>query len=234
MSLYSISDLHLPCDDSKKMDVFGENWENHFEKIKENWYSVVKADDIVLLPGDLSWAMSLGDALPHLGIISELPGRKVILRGNHDYWWTSLSKVRNSLSNETYAIQNDSICLGDYIICGTRGWIMPGDPGFNEDKDRQIYDRELIRLGLTLESARKLMQRGRKIIVMMHFPPAYPKRCETGFTKLIGESGASAVVYGHLHGSQYSIDKYPVLKSENIPYYLVSCDANDFKLRLID
>ena len=231
MSLFAISDLHLPCDDSKKMDVFGDNWKDHFDKIKDNWYKVVKPDDIVLLPGDLSWAMSLDDALPHLKMISDLPGRKVILRGNHDYWWTSLTKVRNAVTNGTYVIQNDSICLGDYVICGTRGWIMPGDPSFDEDKDRQIYDRELIRLQLTLDSAGKDLKEGRKLIVMMHFPPAYPNGKDTGFTKLISDSGASAVVYGHLHGKQYSIDKYPVLLLSDIPYYLVSCDANDFKLK---
>lgn len=233
MSLFAISDLHLPCDESKRMDVFGENWKDHFEKIKASWYKSVNQDDIVLIPGDLSWAMSIEDAVPHLKMISDLPGKKVLLRGNHDYWWTSLTKVRSAVSGDTYVIQNNSVCLGEYIICGTRGWIMPGDPNFDEDKDRQIYERELIRLGLTLKSAEKLLEKRRKLIVMMHFPPAYPNGKCTGFSNLIADSGASAVVYGHLHGKQYNSDKYPKFTFDGIPYYLVSCDTNDFKLKKI-
>ena len=122
------------------MDVFGSHWENHFERIRTSWLESAGADDIVLLPGDLSWAMRLEDAQEHLGQIGALPGRKVILRGNHDYWWSAIGKVRAALPEGMYAVQNDALLLDGALICGSRGWLLPGADCSADDK--KIFERE--------------------------------------------------------------------------------------------
>ena len=125
MNIYAIGDLHLSGASPKPMDIFGDHWADHWVKIKENWHSLVKADDIVLIPGDLSWAMRPEEAATDISEICALPGRKVLIKGNHDYWWGSIVKVRSMLTNYTYALQNDSIVFDDFVIAGTRGWDMP-------------------------------------------------------------------------------------------------------------
>ena len=125
MAIYAIADLHLPGGDIKPMDVFGAHWAGHFEKISEDWRARVKPEDVVLLPGDISWAMALTDARQDLEAIGALPGSKVLLRGNHDYWWSGIGRVRDILPPDMYAVQNDCLCLNDTLICGTRGWLLP-------------------------------------------------------------------------------------------------------------
>ena len=233
MKIFAISDLHLAHNEEKKMDIFGKYWLNHFDKIVEDWQLKVSVDDIVLLPGDLSWAMTMDDAAPHLKSICELPGNKVLLRGNHDYWWSSLTKVRTLLFNNTYAVQNDSVCIGDAVICGSRGWILPCDKTFDEEKDRSIFDREKQRLRLSLKSAEKLISQCKRLIVMTHFPPLYPKMDSTDFSKIIEEYPVDTVVFGHLHGMNISKKDFNVFVKNGISYSLVSCDFLDFKLRQI-
>ena len=124
MAVYAISDLHLPAR-QKPMDIFGVHWENHFERIAQDWRARVRADDVVLLPGDLSWAMRLDEALEDIGRVGELPGRKLILRGNHDYWWNAIGRVRRALPEGMYAIQNDVLALDGTLFAGSRGWTIP-------------------------------------------------------------------------------------------------------------
>ena len=125
MSVFAIGDLHLPGHAEKPMDVFGSHWDRHFETISENWRAKITHEDIVLIPGDISWAMQLSDAADDLAASGELPGTKLLLRGNHDYWWSSLSKLRAALPKSMHVIQNDAMLLDGRVFCGTRGWTFP-------------------------------------------------------------------------------------------------------------
>ena len=144
MAVYAIADLHLPAR-QKPMDVFGEHWRDHFRRISEDWLARVAPDDLVLLPGDLSWAMRLEEAVEDLNSIAALPGTKLLLRGNHDYWWSSIGRVRRVLGEGMFALQNDSVLIGGRLYAGSRGWTLPG-PDCTDD-DRRIYARERLRLG---------------------------------------------------------------------------------------
>jgi len=225
LSIFAIADLHLPGGDIKPMDIFGAHWADHFERISQDWRSRVKDDDIVLLPGDISWAMSLPDAIPDLKAIGELPGKKVLLRGNHDYWWSSISRVRDALPENMYAVQNDCVCIDDTVICGTRGWNLPGEQTTADDM--KIYQRELLRLNMTLTQARR-MAADRPIVCMMHFPPLTEAVRDSGFVELLQQFGISDVVYGHLHGAGLKT----AFKGEyrGIRFHLVSCDGLGFRL----
>ena len=208
------------------MDIFGPGWEGHPEAFFEGWREVVGDDDLVLVPGDLSWALRLEDALLDLNDIGELPGRKVILRGNHDYWWPSISKLRANLPEGMFAIQNDALRFGDLVVCGTRGWVTPGSHEFSE-QDEKIYLRELERLRLSLQAARKLG--GEKLIVMLHFPPANPRRESSGFTELLLEEKPDVLVFGHVHGDpDYREPELP-----GIDTHFVAADALGFRPRLL-
>ena len=167
MALYAISDLHLALNVHKPMDIFGERWLNHDEKIKENWIRKITDEDTVLIAGDISWSMKAEDSKADLDWIDSLPGKKIISKGNHDYWWSSISKLNAMYENMKF-IQNNFYTYNDYAICGTRGWVSPDSEKFTE-KDAKIYAREAIRLRLSLESAKKLGYS--KIIVMIHYPP---------------------------------------------------------------
>ncbi|MHB1314412.1 MAG: metallophosphoesterase [Christensenellales bacterium] len=228
MKLFAISDLHLSNGGEKNMDVFGEHWSNHWGKIKSSWMQTVGEEDIVLIPGDISWAMKLEEALGELNAVGMLPGHKVILKGNHDYWWSSLHKLRSVLPEGMYALQNDSITLGDTVICGSRGWSCPGDAAFSSE-DNKIYLREAQRLRMSLDSAKNA--EGKKLIVMMHFPPFYEKGRESLFTETLKEYGVSHAVYGHLHGRSLKNVSEGVI--DGITYYCVSCDYLNFSVRQI-
>ena len=152
MKVYAISDLHLSLNGEKPMDIFGAGWGNYLEKIKSDWNSKVKCDDIVLISGDISWAMKLEDALNDISFLETLNGIKILIRGNHDYWWQGISRIREKLPKNVYALQNDSLKIGEYVFCGSRGWAVEGSPDFKE-QDRVIYLREVERFKLALNSA---------------------------------------------------------------------------------
>ena len=190
MSIYALSDLHLSFALDKPMNVFGELWDEHFIKIEKNWNKKVKKDDLVLIAGDISWALKLNEALPDLEFIHNLNGRKVLIKGNHDYWWPSISKL-NSLYDDMYFIQNTSYFYEGFTICGTRGWINIDE---KEEKDAKIYNRELIRLKLSLESAKDY-----KKIVMMHYPPVTKISKAQEFLNVLKEYNVEKVIYGHIH-----------------------------------
>ncbi len=225
MRVFAIADPHLSKARPKPMDIFGGNWQGHPEVFFERWREVVEDDDIVLIPGDISWAMRLEEALLDLTDIAALPGKKVILRGNHDYWWAGVSKVRKSLPERMYAVQNDALCLDDVVIAGTRGWICPGTYDFTED-DQKIYTREVERLKLSLESARKL--KGDKFVVMLHFPPTNVRLEPSGFTELILKAKPDALVFGHIHGEKVTLPKLG-----ETAVHFVAADALGFGPKLI-
>ena len=155
MKIFAVADLHLPGGTNKTMDVFGKQWEGHFDRIRASWTEQVGEDDTVLLPGDLSWAMQMKDALEDLAEVGRLPGRKILLRGNHDYWWGSVTRLREALPKNMFALQNDALRLGDTVFCGSRGWTHPAGDGREDAENRRIYERELIRLEMSLEAGEK-------------------------------------------------------------------------------
>ncbi len=228
MSVFAISDLHLSINNPKPMNIFGPVWDNYLQTIENDWAEKVKDDDIVLLSGDLSWAMRLEDAVSDIGYIGALKGRKVIIRGNHDYWWKSISAVRAKLPEGTYAVQNDAVKIDNNVICGSRLWMTPEIGKAQSAEDKTIYDRELLRLAMSLENAKKLMTEGDRLFVMVHYPPFNSTFSSTVFTDKIAEYSPDAVIYGHLHGFASRVCRRMVLGG--VPYYLTSCDLVGNKL----
>lgn len=227
MKLYAISDLHLPGGDNKPMDVFGDHWTDHFARIAQDWRSRVKPEDAVLIAGDISWAMQLQDAAEDLRAIGELPGRKLIIKGNHEYWWSTLKQVRAALPEGMEAIQHTAVDLGPAVVCGTRGWMFPTAEDALSAEDQKVLDRELIRLELALQAALKLAGE-RPIVVMLHYPPLYDQQRDTPFTRLIAKYPVHTVVYGHLHGQ--AIHAGFTGLHEDVRYMLTSCDSLRFAL----
>ena len=225
MAVYAIADLHLPAQ-QKPMDVFGEHWKDHFQRISEDWISRVTPDDVVLLPGDLSWAMHLEEALEDLRAIGRLPGTKLLLRGNHDYWWSSIGRVRRHLAEGMFALQNDSMLIGGRLYAGSRGWMLPG-PELSEE-DLRIYNRERLRLEMSLNHARRLDGEA-PITVMMHHPPLTDE--SPGFSDILEAYGVEDCVYGHLHGASI----YGAVRGlrGTVRYHQVSCDGLGFRLYLL-
>ena len=222
MAVYAIADLHLPAK-QKPMDIFGDHWKDHFQRICVDWCARVTDGDVVLLPGDLSWAMHLEEALDDMAAIGALPGTKVLLRGNHDYWWSSIGRVRRALPEGMYALQNDSLLLDGRLYAGTRGWMLPGSE-LDEDGLR-IYNRERLRLEMSLKHARN-RDATAPITAMLHYPPLTED--EPGFSDILEAYGVSDCVYGHLHGSAI----YGAVRGERrgVRYHQVSCDGLGFKL----
>ena len=227
MKVFAISDLHLSINNSKPMDIFGPVWEGYLDKIFAEWKEKVGENDIVLLAGDLSWAMKMEEVESDIDLLASLPGKKVIIKGNHDYWWKSISALRNNLPFGFYAIQNDAIRFDGVVVCGTRGW-KGVEKNINlSAEDQKIFDREVIRLELTLQSAQKMMQEGDRLICMMHYPPLSFARDESAFTQLLEKYNVDQVVFGHLHG--YKNLETHFFKN-NIEYFLTSCDQVDNSL----
>ncbi|ATD57909.1 metallophosphoesterase [Clostridium chauvoei] len=227
MALYAISDLHLAFTTDKPMDIFGERWYQHDEKIKKNWMEKVKEEDLVLIAGDISWSMKAEDSKVDLDFIDSLPGKKIISKGNHDYWWQGITKL-NKMYENTKFLQNNFYTYKDYAICGSRAWICPGTDRFTE-KDRKIYERELIRLRLSLDSAKNSGYN--KFIVMIHYPPTNEKHEDSAFTELFKEYGVEKVIYGHLHGP--SLRNVINGERDGIEYIMTSCDYINFDPKLI-
>lgn len=227
MKIYSISDLHLDINNTKPMDIFGPVWHDYLDKIVIDWRERVTDEDVVILAGDYSWAMKLEDVVPDFDFLRNLPGKKIIIRGNHDYWWSSVSRVREKLPPNTYALQNDAIKIGEYIFCGNRGWIIP-EGKYDTAENRKIYARELIRLELSLQSAKKLQTADEKIVFITHYPPFNKNIEPSEYTRLIEQYGVSFVVFGHLHG--YVNPKMYFNDINGVKYYLTSCDALKNKL----
>ena len=229
MKLFAISDLHLSGLVQKPMDLFGPEWEGHFEKIKADWEKKVTDEDVVLIGGDTSWGMKLEEGLFDVNTISPLKGRKVFVRGNHDYWWSGISRVREG-SPENIFLQNDCVKIGKYVIAGSRGWTSPGSADFTEH-DMTLYLREAERFRLAFKEVEKIRKEGDELIVLMHYPPTNVKKEETLFTQLFEAQGVKKVIFGHLHGAGYFPLKF---EKSGIEYYLTSCDKLHFSLVEID
>lgn len=231
MKIFAISDLHISTNTNKPMDIFGGNWIGYMDKIRTDWMEKVTDEDLVLIGGDISWAMNIEDAKKDILSLANLKGKKVLIKGNHDYWWSGIGKVRDILPENFYALQNDSIRFDGVVICGSRCWSVPGSPDFDE-QDKKLYLREIERLKLSFKSTEKIKQEGDKLIALIHYPPFNVKREDTEFTKIFEEYGVDSVIYGHLHGKSVRSDKLVV--KNGVKYYLTSCDQVDNKLTEIE
>lgn len=224
--IYAIGDLHFDYSKKKPMDVFGEKWADHENNIINKWKSLIKEDDLVLLPGDISWALKLNEAKEDLARIDILPGKKVILKGNHDYWWSSLSKLNSLPFKSMFFLQNNSYIFEKYGIAGTRGWISKDNDDFNED-DEKVFSRELLRLRMSLESIRDVKRK----IAIIHYPPFNMDLSPNEFVEIMMEFGVETCLYGHLHseGHKFAVEG----NIDGIDFHCVASDYIDFKPKLI-
>lgn len=221
--IYALADLHLDYTKNKSMDVFGDNWINYEQKIFDNWQKIISDKDTVLIAGDISWAMKEKEAFNDLKRIDKLKGRKILLKGNHDYWWQSLNKI-NQLGLKTISfLQNNSFEVEGYSICGTRGRMREGNN--SDEHDKKIFRREILRLRNSLESARL-----DKKIVMLHYPPIDFGEFNE-FFDILKQYQVSDLVYGHLHGSGHKLILEGVFEGINVK--CVSGDYVDFKAQRI-
>lgn len=237
MSIYAIGDLHLSLNKEKPMDIFGGNWKNHEQKIKENWKNTVQDNDLVILPGDFSWEMHLKDMYNDFAYLNELPGKKLLLKGNHDYWWTTLAKMREFLQESKFEnidfLYNNSYLFEDKIIAGTRGWALND----TENSDKMNH-REEERLKLSLQSGVDNFG-DKEIICIMHYPPIIEENKNdannqsknlkvSNYVQIMKEYNVKTCLYGHLHGESHKEAFEGII--EGINFKLVSSDYLDFKL----
>ena len=236
MSLYVISDLHLSTNENtgKSMEVFGPRWQNYIERLERNWRAVITNDDVVVIPGDISWAMTMEEALPDLKFIDSLPGRKIIGKGNHDFWWSTVSKMRkffeeNSI-NSIDILYNNALETEDFIICGSRGWFndesRQNTVGNTEPDYEKIVKREAMRLKMSLEEGVKLKgESDKELIVFLHFPPVYADFICREIIDVLHEYGIKNCFYGHVHGN-YFMPR--TLEFEKIDFIMTASDFLSF------
>ena len=231
MSVYIIGDLHLSFKNPKPMDIFGDNWEEHEEKIKKNWNKVVKEKDTVFLLGDFSWATYLEDAKPDFEFIDNLPGKKVLLKGNHDYYWTTITAMKKYLKENNFEnidfLFNNSYKIDKKVFVGARGWNFS-----NEELDKKIIKREIHRLELSFKDAEEKYGLDNEFIVFMHYPPITKATIgieeQLGFIRLMQKYNVKKCFYGHLHGKSHKDAVEGV--NYGIDFKLVSSDYLDFEL----
>lgn len=230
MAIYVIADLHLSFGEPKPMDIFGENWANHEEKVKANWIKKVKPEDTVILPGDFSWATYLENTIQDFGYLNSLPGKKILLKGNHDYWWTTINKMKKFLQDNQFEnidfLYNNSYLIENKIIVGTRGWNLL------EDVDGKMLNRETIRLELSIQEGIKKYGEDKEIIAFMHYPPVtgtylYQKKY-MDFLQLMKKYHIRKCYYGHLHGASHKDAVEGMV--EEVELKLISADYLDFNL----
>lgn len=219
MKVFAISDLHLSFAVEKPMDIFGDGWQNHFERVSEDWRARVGEEDLVLLGGDISWGMSTEQAAPDYAAIAALPGKKAVVKGNHDLYWGSLSKMQAAFPEFAF-LQNNCLRFENVLVVGSRGWTIPTEE--SDAHDVAIYRRELIRLELSLSHAERVRTPDDKVVAMLHYPPFDAKYADSEVTELLAKHRVDAVTYGHLHGKNSRVT--PVLEKQGIKYYITSCD----------
>ncbi|MDY6084874.1 MAG: metallophosphoesterase [Dialister sp.] len=225
MKLYAFSDFHLSGDPpTKPMDMFGENWKGHREKIIRSWLDMITDEDTVIMAGDLSWAMKMDDALSDLRMLGTLPGRKIIVRGNHDYWWDTVTKMKRMTENAFEFIHNSALSAGQIALAGTRGWIAETSHKVKEE-DIPIIRREEGRLERSLLEAEKLPHK--QIMAVLHYPPFDELRRPTRMLSIMKEHAVTDCIYGHIHGKN-NFQELPN-ELEGIRLHLTSSDYLDFK-----
>ncbi len=246
MKIFALSDMHLSFSGAKPMSVFGPHWLDHAAKMERSIRQAVGGDDVLCMAGDFSWATKLDEARAELEWLGSLPGNKILLKGNHDYWWASASKVRKALPEGVYAISGDSLRIGDAVFGGARGWADPSldfdalfpelkkeDEGFytllGEEEDKKLYDKEVARLEASLSS----MGDAKARIALLHFPPTDPSLKERPVTALLEKHKIDHALFGHLHLSGPTVFKNPFGTKNGVTYHLTSADFIDFAPALI-
>lgn len=229
----AIGDLHLDYKKEKPMGVFGKIWDDHEDKIFEAWQRLVEEDDDVLVVGDISWALRLEDGEEDLKRLDALAGRKILIKGNHDYWWSSLSKMNQLNLRSIDFLHNTGVVIGDIAICGSRGWTDIDSNGVDES-DEKIYRRELNRLQLSIDDMKEKSKERfiRKRIAMLHYPPFNAKGEPNDFAEMLQSEKIDICVYGHLHsyGHKFVVEG----NIGGVEYYCVSSDYIRFEPRLIE
>lgn len=226
MALYAIGDLHLSLSTDKPMDIFGDVWKNHTEKISRNWKKRIKEQDTVVVAGDHSWGRNLEESREDLEYICSLPGRKILLRGNHDMFWEAKKTARlaSLYEGRLSFLQNNYFSYGEYALVGTKGYCYEGKDSY--DHFEKVRDRELERLRQSFEAARG--DGYSRFLMFLHFPPTSIGEMESGFTRMAEEYGASKVIYAHCHGKDRYQDSFLGMVN-GIEYKLVSADYLKFK-----
>lgn len=228
MALYVIADLHLSLGADKPMDVF-KGWTNYVERLRSNWDKVVGLEDTVVIAGDVSWAMKLEDAYEDFSFIHQRPGKKLILKGNHDYWWSTKSKIDKFFSENGFfdmsIIHNSACIVGDMAVCGTRGWMYNSE----SEEDKKIVNREAGRLRASLNEAAKA---GASPVVFLHYPPIYDTFVCNEILSVLLEYNVKDCYFGHIHGVN-AAKRALTGEYHGINMHLISCDTIDFCPRLV-
>ncbi len=225
MSLFAIADTHLSFGTDKPMDFF-EGWQNYTEKLKNNWNKIVCETDTVIIAGDISWAMDFEQLEADFRFINELNGQKIIIKGNHDYWWSTLKKMNSFVAEKGFEtikfLQNNSYLCGGVCVCGSRGWLFESE----EEHDEKVLNRELIRLRMSLDSAT-----GNEKIVFLHYPPLTTNAQCDEILSVLNEYSIKKCYYGHLHGeaAKFAVDG----ERNGVDFKLISCDRLNFTPYLI-
>lgn len=227
MSLYAIADLHLSLSSGKPMNIF-PGWDNHVERLEKNWQATVSPDDTVVVPGDISWAINFEEAKADFDFINRLNGHKVIMKGNHDYWWNSMAKMNRFLEEKGFdtitIVHNNYYPYGEYGICGTRGWIKDTE----EPADAKVLAREAGRLETSIKAA---LADGKKPIVFLHYPPIFANDYNREILDVLFRYDIKTCYYGHLHGNAH---RYAVCgEVDGINYQLIAGDFVQFCPKLI-
>jgi predicted phosphohydrolase len=205
MKLFAISDLHFALSVDKPMDVFGSRWADHVERIIAHWHRDISDEDTILIGGDISWGNSLEEAESDLGLLNTLPGEKILLRGNHDYWWTTVRKMEQFCRAKGFQslrfLRNNALSVAGFHVCGARGWVLPQDKEFSNE-DEKILNRENIRLELSLTELRRLRKNEgceRPSVALMHYPPISEAGDASVLSMQLEEAGVDVCVFGHIH-----------------------------------
>lgn len=232
LSIFVISDLHLSTNTDKSMEVFGSRWQNYCQRLENNWNKVVSPEDTVIVPGDISWALSLEEAIPDLLFLESLNGTKIIGKGNHDFWWSTLTKIETVFKTQKIKtikiLHNNAYIVENIVVCGTRGWYTDSHQqnAVNAPDYEKIINRELIRLKISLDEAVKLKgDSDLKIIVFFHFPPVWNDFVSKEFLGLLSEYNISDCFFGHIHGNYGVNQKFSY---NNVNFQLVSSDFLNF------
>jgi len=231
MAIYTIADLHLSFEENKPMSIFGENWEGHSEKIKKSWMEKVNKEDTVVLAGDFSWSMQLKDTYKDFKYLNALTGKKILLKGNHDYWWTTVTNMKNYLKDNEFEsidfMHNNSFLVENKILTGTRGWNL-----LETENSNKMINRESIRLKLAIEDGIQRFGDDKEIIVFMHYPPITQSSVYNNqfmnFVEIMKQYNVKRCYYGHLHGKSHQ----DAIEGEiqGICFKLISADYLNFEL----
>lgn len=229
MALYVLADTHLSFGVDKPMHIFGGRWQDHAQKLKKNWEAIVTDEDTVVIPGDLSWGMNMEEAAPDLLFLASLPGRKILSRGNHDYFWSSLAKLRTFFAGHGYDniefLQNNAIRAEGAVVVGSRGWFIDPSDTPREADHAKIAAREALRLEMSLKAGKEIACEGEELIAFFHFPPVFGDFVCEATVALLKEYGVKRVYYGHIHGAYH----VPAVREyEGMEFHLISADYLNF------